>query len=73
MVEAGLRKSDSQRKLFGRRKIIIDEIETLAKVHAVLELEIVGRLDSHRAANRMSITKVQNEIKKKKGTGGSIV
>lgn len=73
MVEAGLRKSDSQRKLFGPRKIIIDEIETLAKAHAVSELEIVGRLDSHRAANRMSITKLQDAIKKKKATGGNIV
>jgi hypothetical protein len=73
MVEAGLRKSDSQRKLYGRRKIIIDEIEALAKPNAVSELEIVSRLDSHRATSRMFITNLQDEIKKKKVMGGSVV
>lgn len=73
MVKAGLRKSDGQRKLFTRRKIIIDEIKELAKARVVPVLDIVGILDAYRATNRLSITKLQDEIRRKKAEGKSIV
>jgi hypothetical protein len=73
MIKAKLQKSERQRKLFARRKIIIDEIKTLAKARVVSEVEIIGRLDAYRATNKLSITKLQDEIKNKKANGEMLV
>ncbi|KAJ9091540.1 hypothetical protein QFC21_007165 [Naganishia friedmannii] len=73
MLEKKLLKSEGQRKLFARRKIIIDEIVKLAEEKTVHESQVVERLEAYRATHGMSITKLQDDIKEKRGKGESII
>lgn len=73
MIDQQLPKSEGQRKLFARRKIIIDEIKRLAKEKTVPESEIVGRIDVYRVKNKLSITKLQDEIKRKRAQGEAVI
>jgi hypothetical protein len=73
MLEKKLPKSEGQRKLFARRKVIIDEIVKLAREKTVQESQIAERLDVYRVTNGMSITKLQDDIKQKRGKGESVI
>ena len=73
IVKKKLPKSEGQRKLFARRKIIIDEISRLASEKVVPESEVVERLEAYRARSKFSITRLQDEIKKKRGSDESII
>lgn len=73
MVGKKLSKTESQRKLFARRKIIIDEIARLARDKVVPESEVVERLDGYRSRNKLSITKLRDEIKRKRASDESII
>jgi hypothetical protein len=73
MVKKKLPKSEGQRKLFARRKIIIEEISRLASEKVIPESEVVERLDAYRARSKLSITKLQDEIKRKRSANESII
>lgn len=73
MVKKKLPKSEGQRKLYARRKIIINEISRLASEKVIPESEVVERLDEYRARSKLSITKLQDEIKRKRGSNESII
>lgn len=73
MLERKLPKSEGQRKLFARRKVIIDEIVKLAKQKTMQELQVVERLDAYRVTHAMSITKLQEDIKQKRTKGESVI
>ena len=73
MIQKKLPKSEKQRKLFARWKVVIDEVSRLAREQVVPESEVVKKLDEYRGRNKLSITKLQEEIKRKRANKESIV
>jgi hypothetical protein len=72
MVESGLKKSEGQRKLYSRRKIVIDEVKRLADTRTEPEGEVVKAMDLYMSQHKLSMTKVQDLIKKRTGEGKEI-
>jgi hypothetical protein len=73
MLDRKLPKSEGQRKLFARRKVIIDEIAKLAKQKTIQESQVAERLEAYRVTHAMSITKLQEDIKQKRAKGESVI
>jgi hypothetical protein len=69
MLKAGLKKSEGQRKLYSRRKIVIDEVIRLADLRTEQEDVIVKTLDTFMSARKLSMTKLQDLIKKRASEG----
>jgi hypothetical protein len=69
MVNQGYTKSEAQRKLFSRRKVIIDEVIRLAKERTEPEDHVVTALDVYSSANKISISKLQEMIKERTKDG----
>jgi hypothetical protein len=74
MVTQGYSKSEAQRKLFSRRKVIVDEVVRLAKERTEPEGHIVTALDIYLSASKMSVSKLQEVIKErtKQGKSGAL-
>ncbi|KAJ9105824.1 hypothetical protein QFC19_003392 [Naganishia cerealis] len=68
MLERKLPKCEGQRKLFAHRKIIIDEVARLATARSWRRWMNTGPATSY-----LSITKLQDEIKRKNAEGGCII
>jgi hypothetical protein len=69
MIAEGYVKSEAQRKLFSRRKIIVDEIQRLAKERTEPELDVVKSLDVYLASKKMSISKLQDVMRQRAKEG----
>ncbi|KAJ9113673.1 hypothetical protein QFC22_005982 [Naganishia vaughanmartiniae] len=69
MLDQGYTKSEAQRKLCSRRKVIIDEVIRLAKERTEPEDHVVTALDVYLIANKMSISKLQETIKERTKDG----
>jgi uncharacterized protein (DUF1697 family) len=74
MVTQGYSKSEAQRKLFSRRKVIVDEVVRLAKERTEPEGHVVTALDIYLSASKMSVSKLQEVIKErtKQGKSGAL-
>jgi hypothetical protein len=69
MLKADLKKSEGQRKLCSRRKIVVDEVKRLAKDRTEPPEEIVKTLDVFMRHNKLSMTKLQDLIRKRTSEG----
>jgi hypothetical protein len=69
MIRRGLQKSESQRKLYSRRKIVIDEVKRLAYMRTEPESVIVAAMDQYMVQHRLSMTKLQDLIKRRAAEG----
>ncbi|KAJ9111848.1 hypothetical protein QFC20_002435, partial [Naganishia adeliensis] len=72
MVGGGFRKSEGQRKLLARRKVVIDEIRRQARERTELESTIVSRMDEYKAKEKLSMTKLQDLIKQRAQDGETL-
>ena len=69
MVRRGLQKLEGQRKLYSRRKIVIDEVKRLAYMRTEPESVIVAAMDQYMVQHRLSMTKLQDLIKRRAAEG----
>ncbi|KAI5450227.1 hypothetical protein NCC49_003244 [Naganishia albida] len=72
MVAEGFRRSEGQRKLLARRKVVIDEIKRQARERTELESIIISHMDQHKARKKLSITKLQDLIKQRAQDGETV-
>ena len=63
MVKLGYRKSESQLKLYSRRKLVMDKVGRLAKMRVEPEMEVVKAMDLFMSREKLSMTKLQDLIK----------
>ncbi|KAJ9107267.1 hypothetical protein QFC21_000714 [Naganishia friedmannii] len=69
MVRQGYKKSEGQRKLYSRRKLVMDEVARLAAMRVEPESEVVKAMDEYTSLHKMSITKLQDLIRKRSQDG----
>ena len=69
MVKLGYKKSESQRKLYSRRKLVMDEVERLAKMRVEPEMEVVKAMDLYMSREKLSMTRLQDLIKARSQEG----
>lgn len=74
MINQGYSKSEAQRKLYSRRKVVIDEVIRLAKERTEPETLVIKALDTYMKANKVSVLKLQDMIKDrvKEGRSGAL-
>ncbi|KAJ9112533.1 hypothetical protein QFC22_006290 [Naganishia vaughanmartiniae] len=72
MLEGKYAKSEKQRKLYSRRKIVIDEVKRLADMRTEPEAEIVKSMDGCLSQRGLSMTKLQDLIKARNQDGKTL-
>lgn len=72
MLKKGLKKSEGQRKLYSRRKIVVDEVKRLADMRTEPETVIVEAMDCYMTQHKLSMTKLQDLIKKRTMEGKTL-
>jgi hypothetical protein len=72
MLKKGLKKSEGQRKLYSRRKIVVDEVKRLADMRTEPETVIVEAMDCYMTQHKLSMTKLQDLIKKRTTEGKTL-
>lgn len=69
MIERDLKKSESQRKRWERRRIVINEIKRLKKERTTSAQAVVEAMDRFMKKERLSMAKLQDRIAKASGLG----
>ena len=64
MVRRDLKKAEGQRKLYSRRKIVIDEVRRLADMRTEPVSAVIAAMDRYMGEHKLSMTKLQDLIKK---------
>lgn len=72
MVELGYKKSEGQRKLYSRRKLVIDEVERLAAMRVEPACDVVKAMDAYMAREKLSMTKLQDLNKQRTKEGKTL-
>lgn len=72
MIEGKYVKSEKQRKLYSRRKVVIDEIQRLVHLRTEPESVIVKSMDAYLQQHDLSMTKLQDLIKKRNQEGKTL-
>lgn len=65
MVEGRYTKSEKQRKLYPRRRLVIEEVKRLASSRTETEADVVKALDTYMRKHGLSMTKLQDRIKER--------
>ncbi|KAJ9112070.1 hypothetical protein QFC22_006367 [Naganishia vaughanmartiniae] len=69
MIRQGYKKSEGQRKLYSRRKLVMDEVARLAAMRVEPESDVVKAMDEYMSLHKLSMTKLQELIKKRAQDG----
>lgn len=72
MITKGWKKSEAQRKLYARRRVVIDEVERLADARTEPGSAIVKAMDTYMSQKKLSMTKLQDLIKQRSVDGKTI-